>query len=66
MRTRHTPAKMVNTQKTQRHDVPDTSIQPLTRGPMVGPAKGASVKTARALPLVSASHMSDITALMLL
>lgn len=63
VRIKRNPAKHVNSQKTHRHDTPATLIHPLTVGPREGPAKGARVKRASALPRVSASQMSEITAL---
>ena len=65
MATRHTPANMVRTQKIHLHETPDTAMKPLTVGPRLGPAKGARVKRASALPRVSASQMSEMTALTL-
>ena len=63
MITRRKAAKKVNNQKTHRQDTPATPIHPLTVGPIDGPAKGARVNTASAFPRVSASHMSEMTAL---
>lgn len=63
MRMRHAPAKIVRTQNTHRQDTPATFIYPATKGPNAGPANGARAKNAHALPLVSTSHTSAISAL---
>ena len=60
---RHAPAKRVSSQNTHLHDTPAVAIKPLAIGPKLGPANGASVKSASAFPRVSASQMSEITAL---
>ena len=60
---KHAPVKMAWTPKTQCHETPATLMKPLTIGPNEGPAKGARVNTARAFPRVSASQISEMTAL---
>jgi hypothetical protein len=56
-------AKIVNIQKSQRHEIPARTTYPDTTGPMPGPANGATVKIARAVPRSFASQMSDMRAL---
>jgi hypothetical protein len=55
--------KKVTIQKTHRHETPATTRYPATVGPIAGPANGATVKIARAVPRLFASQMSDIKAL---
>ena len=63
MAIKHTPAKIACSQNIQRQDTPATFIKPDTVGPNDGPANGASVKMANAFPRVSASQISEMTAL---
>ena len=57
------PANIVRSQNTQRQETPATDMNPLTVGPMEGPANGARVNIAIAFPRVSASQISAMTAL---
>ena len=64
IRIKHTPENMVRSQNTHLHETPATAMYPPTIGPSEGPAKGASVKKARAFPRVLASQISDIIPLL--
>ena len=61
--TSRAAAKQVSSQNIQRQETPAFAMKPLQTGPSVGPANGAIVKNASALPRTSASHMSEMTAL---
>jgi hypothetical protein len=50
-------------QKTQRQDRPAVTTYPATVGPSAGPAKGAMVKIANAVPRSLAFQISEIRAL---
>ena len=63
VRIKQAPEKNVKSQNIQTHETPATAIHPLTIGANDGPAKGARVNMATALPRVFGSHMSEITAL---
>ena len=51
-----------STQNNHLHEIL-SPIKPATIGPSAGPANGATVNKARAFPLVPASQMSEIKAL---
>jgi hypothetical protein len=65
----HIPYKekgeLTNIARTQKSHLQDTLVpmKPAAVGPRAGPAKGATVKTARAFPRMPAFHISDIIAL---
>lgn len=54
--------KAANTQKSHLQEIV-SPMNPAAVGPRAGPANGATVKTAMALPRIFASQMSDINAL---
>lgn len=59
--SQQTAAKIDMTQKSQRQDSPATAINPDAAGASAGPANGARVNTAVAVPRVLGSHISAIT-----
>lgn len=63
IRNKQVPANNAKVQNVHLQDTPETDMKPLTMGAREGPANGAAAKTPRALPLVLASQMSEITAL---
>ena len=63
IRNKQVPANNAKVQNVHLQDTPETDMKPLTMGAREGPANGATAKTPRALPLVLASQISEITAL---